>query len=93
MKVAEPPSWDAFCVVEVTSDPKDAEQVGGVWVLTDKDGNKTAVAVAPKQPVASAASPTAAQPSATPAAIAANTTLGGQPPAPSGGTPGPSPAG
>ena len=94
MTVAEPPSWGAFCVVEITSDPKDAEQVGGVWVLTDKDGKKSAVSVAPQKPVASGAAPTAAQPSATPAAVASNATTGGNPPTPTNGAAGPAtPAG
>ena len=92
MTVPEPPSWGAFCVVEITSDPKDAEQVGGVWVLTDKDGNKTALSISPQKPFVSNAEPTAAQPSATPAAIAS--TGNPPPPASSNGSAGPAtPAG
>ena len=82
MTVPEPPSWGAFCVVEVTTDPKDAEQVGGVWVLTDKDGKKTAVAVAPKKPVVTSAP----SPSPAPAAVASDTRPGsGQPSGPAAG--------
>ena len=89
MTVAEPPSWGAFAVVEMVSDPKDADQIGGVWTLTDKDGKKTGISVAPKKPVVSGSDQTSAQPSPSPApAVAANTLSGGAqnpPPGASGG--------
>ena len=78
MTTAEPPAWGAFAVVEVVSDPKDAEQIGGLWILTDKDGKKTGVTVPPKKPVVSGAAQTTPAPSPSPStAVVSNANSGG----------------
>ncbi len=42
--------WIATASVIISSDPKDADQIGGVWVFVGKDGKKSAFSVVPQKP-------------------------------------------
>ncbi len=80
--------WVANSSVILTSDPKGADQIGGVWMFVDQDGKKSVFSVAPKKPAPVESKQTADASSPAPTSnVASNTGTGSVPP-PSGSAPG-----